>query len=113
MVELGQLEAHHEDFAERRTRVVVVSLEGQEEAKKTQKQFPHLIVVADSERKLISAVEVLHPGVGPEGADAAVPTTLFIDWYGTVQSLYRPGQVISRLSADEVLAAVDRGKGGW
>jgi len=107
MIELGQLEAHHEEFASRHVRVVVVSLEGQEEAKKTQKQFPHLIVVADPERNLISAVEVLHRGVGPDGEDAAVPTTFLIDRKGMVRSLFRSRQVITRLSAKEVLAVVD------
>jgi peroxiredoxin len=90
MIELGQLEAHHEDFARLHTKVVVVSLEGQEEAKKTQKDFPHLVVVADSEGKLIAAAEVLHPGVGPGGEDAAAPTTFLIDRRGEVQSLFRP-----------------------
>ena len=73
MVELGQLEARHEDFARRNTRVVAASIEGRDQAMKTQKQFPHLVIVADADRKLISAVEVLHRGVGPGGEDAAVP----------------------------------------
>ena len=107
MTELGELEAHHEEFARRNARVVVASLDGQDEAQKTQKDFPHLVVVADPDRKLISAAEVLHPGAGPGGADAAAPTTVLIDRQGMVRSLYRPRQVISRLSANEVLAAVD------
>ncbi len=107
MIELGELERHHEDFARRHTRVVVVSIEGQEDARKTQKDFPHLTVVADPQRRLITAAEVLHPGVGPDGEDAAVPTTFLIDHHGRVRSLYRPPQVINRLSAAEVLAAVD------
>ena len=39
MVELGELEAHYEDFARRNTRVVVVSLEGPEQARQTQADF--------------------------------------------------------------------------
>jgi peroxiredoxin len=108
MIELGELEAHHEDFAKRNARVVVVSLEGQDEAQKTQKDFPHLVVVADSERNLISAADVLHPGAGPGGADAAAPTTVLIDKQGVVRSLFRTRQVLSRLSANDVLAAVDK-----
>jgi peroxiredoxin len=107
MIELGELEAHHEEFAQRHTRVVVASLEGRDKAEKTQKDFPHLVVVADSEHKLISAAEVLHPKVGPGGEDTAAPTTFLIDKQGMVRSLFRPRQVISRLSANEVLAAVD------
>ncbi len=108
MIELGELERQQQEFANRHVQVVVVSLEGEEEARKTQKQFPDLVVVADPQRHLIAAVEVLHPGVGPGGEDAAVPTTFFIDRQGMVRSLFRSRQVISRLSAKEVLAAVDR-----
>jgi peroxiredoxin len=107
MVELGELEAHHEDFANRHTRVVVVSLEDQDAAKKTQKDFPHLVVVADSKGQLISAAEVLHPRAGPGGEDVAAPTTILIDRQGRARSLFRPRQVIRRLSANEVLAVVD------
>jgi peroxiredoxin len=107
MIELGELEAHHEDFARRQARVVVVSLEEQDEAKKTQNDYPHLVVVADPKRKLISAAEVLHPKAGQAGEDVAAPTTFFIDRQGVVQSLFRPRQVITRLSANEVLARVD------
>jgi alkyl hydroperoxide reductase subunit AhpC len=112
LIELGELEAHHEEFARRHTQVVVVSLENQDEATVTKNKFPHLVVVADSERKLISAAEVLHPGAGQRGEDTAAPTTFFIDNQGMVRSLFRPRQVISRLSAKEVLAAVDAELGG-
>jgi peroxiredoxin len=107
MIELGELEAHHEEFAKRQTRVVVASLDGQEESRKTQQDYPHLVVVADPERKLVSAAEVLHPKAGQHGEDAAAPTTFLIDKQGTVRSVFRPRQIISRLSAAEVLAAVD------
>src|SRR6516164_7765934 len=107
MKELGELQAHHEDFAKRDTQAVVVSIEGSDDAQKTKKQFPDLVVVADPERKLISAAEVLHSGAGPGGADTAAPTTFLIDKQGLVKSVFRPRVVISRLSAQEVLAAVD------
>jgi peroxiredoxin len=107
MIELGELEGHHEEFAGRNTRVVVASADGQEESQKTQKDFPHLVIVADPDRKLIAAAEVLHPKAGQHGEDVAAPTTFLIDRQGTVRSLYRPRQVISRLSANDVLAAVD------
>jgi peroxiredoxin len=107
MVELGKLEGHHEAFAGRNTRVVVVSTDSQEESQKTKKDFPHLVVVADPDRKLISAAEVLHPKAGQHGEDVAAPTTILIDKQGTVRALFRPRQVISRLSANDVLAAVD------
>ena len=108
MIELGQLERRHADFAKRNVRVVVVSLESQEDAAKTQAQFLHLTAVADADHHLIDAVGVLHPHVSPEGGDAAAPTTILIDRHSVVQWLFRPDRVITRLSPDEVLEAVDR-----
>jgi peroxiredoxin len=107
MVELGELEEHHVEFAWRNARVVVASADGLEESQKTQKDFPHLVVLADPDRKLIAAAEVLHPKAGRHGEDVAAPTTFLIDNEGTVRALFRPRRVISRLSADEVLAAVE------
>src|SRR6516165_7626736 len=108
MKELGELQAHHEEFAKRQTRVVVVYDDNQTDATRTKEKNPDLIVVADSDHKLIAAAEVLHPGAGPGGADTAAPTTFLIDKDGMVRSLFRPRKVITRLSAEEVLAAVDK-----
>src|SRR5262245_8013752 len=108
MVELGQLEAHHEEFARRHTRVVAVSVDDLEDSKIVQEGFRHLTVVADHEHKLIDAVAVLHPGAGEHGEDTAAPTTIFVDKYGVVRGLFRPASVASRLSASEVLAVVDK-----
>src|SRR5262245_58544707 len=108
MVELGQLEAHHDEFAKRYTRVVAVSVDGLDDSKLTQQEFPHLTVVADHELKLVDAVAVLHPGAGEHGEDVAVPTTIFIDKRGVVRALLRPTSVGSRLSASDVLATVDK-----
>ena len=107
MIELGELEKNHEEFAKRNNRVVVASIEEPAVAQETQKEFPHLVVVADSEEKLIEAAQVLHRGAGQKGEDVAAPTTFFIDKQGIVRSLFRPRQVTTRLSAKEVLAAVD------
>src|SRR6516165_3145363 len=107
MVELGQLEAHHDKFAKRHSRVVAVSLDGLEDSKKMQEDFPHLTVVADHEHKLVDAVAV-HPGAGEHGEDVAVPTTILVDKYGVVRALFRQTSVASRPSPSEVLAAVDK-----
>lgn len=108
MIELGQLEAHHDEFAKRHTRIVAVSVDGLDDSKKTQEDFPHLTVVADHDRKLVDAAAVLHRGAGENGEDVAAPTTIFVDKNGVVRALYRPPSVASRLSASEVLAAVDQ-----
>jgi peroxiredoxin len=108
MKELVQLEQLHEEFARRNTRVIVTSLEGTDDAQKTQNQFPHLVVLADQERGLARAADLIHPKVGPDGSDANTPTTVFVDRQGVVRGLYRPDNVTSRLTPDEVLQAVDQ-----
>ena len=107
MIELGQLEAHHDGFAKRHARVVAVSVDGLDDSKKTQQDFPQLTVVADHDHKLVDAVGVLHPGAGEHGEDVAAPTTILVDKHGVVRALFRPTNVGSRLSANEVLAMVD------
>jgi alkyl hydroperoxide reductase subunit AhpC len=107
MTELVQLERRHEDFARRNTRVLVASMEGLDDAKKTQADFPHLVVLADHERGLSEAAALIHPHATPDGNDADVPTTILVDKLGTVRWLYRSPVVIARLSPDEVLQAID------
>ena len=113
MIELGQLEKAHAEFDKRKTRVAVISLEDQETAKKTQADFPHLVVVADADHKLADAVDVVHRQSAPDGKDTAAPTTILIDGSGMVRWTFRPDRFLTRLSPAEVLAAVDehlRGK---
>jgi peroxiredoxin len=107
MIELGELEKHHEEFDKRNVRVVVASIEDQGTAKETQKQFPHLLVAADKDRSLANAAEVIHPGSGPGGIDTAAPTTILIDRNGTVRYLFRSDNVLVRLSPEELAAAID------
>ena len=107
MVELGQLEKHHAEFARRNTEVVVVSIENQADAKLSQQDFPHLVVVADADENLTKAVQVLHPDSHPEGGDTSAPTTLLIDGSGRVVWVHRPENYFRRLSPREVLTAID------
>jgi alkyl hydroperoxide reductase subunit AhpC len=107
MIELGQLEKQHAEFARRKTQVVVVSIEKQRDAELTQKDFPHLVVIGDFDQNLARAVEVLHPGSHPEGGDTSAPTTLLIDGGGIVRSVIRPPNVFGRLSPAEVLKEID------
>ena len=108
MVELGQLESHHDEFVKRHTRVVAVSADGLDGSRKTQQEFPHLTVLADHGHKLIDAVAVLHAGAGEHGEDVPAPTTILVDKHGVVRDLFRTTNVASRMSAREVLAAVDK-----
>jgi peroxiredoxin len=105
MAELDELESHHAAFKEKKTRVVVVSVEGPEDSKETQAKFPNLVVVADEGKALTKVADVIHPQ--PSG-DTAAPATLLIDRHGVVQWEYRPERFVTRLSADELLAEVDK-----
>jgi peroxiredoxin len=108
MAELGQLERRHEDFDKHNTRVVVVSVEGIDDAQKTHERFPDLLVLSDEKHGLTDAVKVTHPHAGPGDADIDAPTTIWVDRKGIVRWLYRSDSVASRLSPDEVLQAVDQ-----
>ena len=108
MVELGQLERRHEDFARNNVRVIVASLEGPDDARQTQADYPHLVVLADQGRGLSDAVGVIHPGSAPDGGDTSAPTTLLVDRTGTVRWVYRSSGVLARLSPDDLLHAVER-----
>jgi peroxiredoxin len=108
MTELGELERTQAEFARRNTRVVAVSVEGPEEAAKTQADFPHLVVVADVGRALSSVADVIHPQSGPNGSDTAAPATVLVDRQGTVRWANRPERFLARLSPDQMLAAIDR-----
>jgi len=107
MIELGQLEAHWQEFEKRKVQVVVISIEGREEGKATQADFPHLVVVSDAERKLADALAVIHPHSAPDGSDTAAPTTILVDGKGTVRWIFRPDRVFTRLSPSELLATID------
>jgi peroxiredoxin len=109
MKELVQLERRHEDFAKRKTRVIVVSVEGLEDAAKTQAQFPHLLVLSDERHGLSDAANLIDAkNKGPDNSDIDAPTTILVDRHGMVRWVYRPGEVITRLSPDELLQAIDQ-----
>lgn len=108
MIELVQLEKRHADFDRRNTRVIVVSMENTDDARRTQERFPHLVVLADSGRGLSEAMGVVHVHAAPDGGDADTPTTILVDRNGVVRWIYRSPEVIERLSPHQVLEAIDR-----
>ncbi len=108
MTELVQLERRHEDFPKRNARVIAVSVEGLDDARKTQADFPHLTVLSDEALGLSEAAGLVHRHAAPDGGDTDVPTTILVDRRGTVRWLYRSPSVIARLSPDEVLRAIDQ-----
>jgi peroxiredoxin len=106
-VELGELEKHHQEFASRNVRVVVVSNDDPSDAKKTQAEFPHLVVVSDAEQKLAKAMQVIHAGAGRHHDDTNAPTTFLLDGGGHVRGVFRSDYFLVRQSAAELLTAID------
>ena len=105
MIELGQLEARHQDFDARHVRVVAVSMDGPEDSRWMQDQFPHLVIVSDKDEGLAKAAGTLAPQRSKDGGDTNAPTTIFIDRRGEVRQVKRPDRFLERFSPDEVLAA--------
>src|SRR5437879_4190528 len=108
MIELGQLEARHEDFDKRSARIVAVSLDNVEESAKTQEKFPHLVIVSDGEKSLANAAELIAPQHSPTGGETVAPTTVLIDRGGVVRWVSRKANYLERPTPDEVLAALDQ-----
>jgi peroxiredoxin len=108
MIELGQLEARHQDFESRHVRVVAASLDGLDDSAKTQQKMPHLTILSDEKENLAKAAAVLAPQRSPSGGDTTAPTTILIDRHGEVRGLVRPPRFVERLSPDQVLAEADK-----
>jgi peroxiredoxin len=107
LVELGELEGHERQFADKDVRVVVVSNDDLETARITQAEFPHLVVVSDADQNIAKSMEVIHKGAGRDGRDTNAPTTFLVDGQGQVQWFFRPDRFIERLSADELLSSIE------
>jgi peroxiredoxin len=107
MVELGGLEKNHAEFEKRNVRVIVISNDDQKTSQETQTDFPHLVVIADTEQKMAKAFEVLHTGAGATGDDTNAPTTFLVDGTGQVRDFYRPNRFIERQAPAELLTAID------
>jgi peroxiredoxin len=109
MIQLDQLEARHEDFARRNTRVVAVSLDSLKETAKTQDRFRNLVLISDEDKSLANAAQLIAPPLqrSPTGGETEAPTTVLIDSGGVVRWVSRKANYLERPTPDEVLAAVD------
>src|SRR4051794_23019963 len=107
MAELGQLEKHADEYAARNVRIVAASLDDVADSAATQQKFPHLTIVSDADEALSKAVNVVGPHRSPTGGETVSPTTVLMDKAGQVRSVYRPDRFTTRLSAAELLAAID------
>ncbi len=107
MIELGELESHHAEFAQRGVRIIAVSNDDQATTQLTQADFPHLVLVSDAGQPMAKAIDVVQAGQGHDGGDTNAPTTFLIDGEGRVRWLFRPTRIIVRLSPAEMLMAID------
>lgn len=108
MVELGQLETHHDEFDAKGVRIVAVSLDDLADTKLTQEKFPHLTILSDYDESLARAADVLGPQHSPTGEITVSPTTVLLDRSGQVRWVFRPDRYTTRLSPRELLDAIDR-----
>jgi peroxiredoxin len=108
MVELGQLEAHHDEFAARHVRIVAASLDDVADTAQTQQKFPHLTIVSDAGEALAKAADVIGPQRSPTGGETVSPTTVLLDADGRARWVFRPDRYINRLSPQDLLAAIDK-----
>ena len=108
MAGLVELERTHDAFAQRNTRIVAVSVEPVDDARKTQETYPHLVVLADPDKNLTTAAELVHAHQGPSGSDIALPATILVDRNGTVAWMEQPANFSERPSAAALLTAVDQ-----
>jgi peroxiredoxin len=67
-----------------------------------------LLVLSDEGRGLSDAAELIDAkNKSPGGSEINAPTTILVDRHGTVRLLFRPGEVVTRQSPDDVLRAID------
>ncbi len=114
MIELGELEKQHQELEKRHIRVVAISPDDLETSKATQADFPHLTLASDPAGTMAEGLAVVDRGHGPKGEDTNFPTTILVDGTGTVRWIFRPDRFLTRLSPQELLAAIDEhlpGKG--
>ena len=64
-------------------------------------------MVADPQQNVARAMQVIHAGAAPGGADTNAPTTFLVDDDATVRAVLQKNRFIARLSPDELLAAID------
>jgi peroxiredoxin len=107
MTQLAELERHHDELDRVGAKAVVVSIEDQDTAAQTQRDFPHLVVVSDHERELSNAAEVINKGFSPDGGDSAATTILLVDGQGTIRWLHRPTRFIAVPSAAQLATRIE------
>jgi peroxiredoxin len=63
-------------------------------------------VLCDTERKVIQAYSLVHPGAGPGGSDVAMPAHILIDQSGKIRWKYVAHRVHERPYPEEILEQI-------
>ncbi len=107
MIGLGELESREEDFRRRKINVYAISIDATEDASFVAELFPSLTVIADPDRKILKAFDVIHESSAQNGGDTAAPTTTLVDRAGTIRWIHRPADLFSRYPAHSLLDTLD------
>lgn len=113
MLELGELDKHYQEFTQRQVRIVAASVDGLQDTEEMQKQYPNLLLLSDEKQSLVKALNAIHHGAGPGGADIAAPTTVLVNSTGYINWTFRPGRHIERLAVPELIDALERHRVQW
>jgi peroxiredoxin len=100
------------DFDARGIRVVAISVDtpdiNRRQCQKLGFTFP---LLSDARAEVIRRYDVLHPGVGPKGADIARPAEFLIDAGGTIRWVNLTDNLAVRARPEQVLKAFDETTG--
>lgn len=110
MLELGELDRHGKDFADRRVEIVAMSMDTPEATADMTKKFPSLKMISASKELAAFARDAgfVHEGAHPGGGDIFAPTTIIADRTDTVRWFHRPSHVVTRAGSKELLYQIDR-----
>lgn len=88
-------------------RLLAISVDPPEKSREVvKKRSLGFHILADVDRKLISAFGLVHSGMGPGGSDVAMPAQLLFDKGGRIAWRRASRRVQDRAPHDEILAAI-------
>jgi peroxiredoxin len=97
------------EFGTRGIRVVGISVDppeiNQRHSQKLRYTFP---LLSDPSAKIIRRYDVLHPAVGPKGADIARPAEFLLDSNGVVRWVNLTENIAVRARPEQVLEALNQ-----
>ncbi len=106
---MRSFEQHLNEFHDRGTEVVAISVDSPAESRKLCQSrgytFPFL---SDPDAKVIRQYGVLHPKGGEDDKDIARPAEFLVDAAGTIRWVNLTDDFRVRARPDEVLAAINR-----